>query len=94
MTPPVSAVVEVPESPADPTPEWAQRIENARFRRALLHLHAHGALNETELVNLVGGPRQARSFTLQIDVWLEFLPFQIEVHDVGGAKVYRNVTAR
>jgi sugar/nucleoside kinase (ribokinase family) len=78
-------------SPSEAQPTWALGIENPRFRKALLHLHTHGLLNETELVNLVGGPRQARAFALQLDEWLESLPFRVEVQQVGGAKIYRNV---
>lgn len=91
--PPASTVVEVNSMEADETPEWAQKIDNLRFRKALLHLQTHGLLNETELVNLVGGPRHARSFARQLDDWLEVLPFRVEVNQVGGSKVYRNVGA-
>ncbi|MEY4544279.1 MAG: hypothetical protein RL685_474 [Pseudomonadota bacterium] len=82
------------EAAAPSIPEWAQQIENPRFRKALLHLQAHGRLNETELVNLVGGPRQARMFARQLDGWLELLPFHVEVQQVGENKVYRNVGVR
>jgi hypothetical protein len=87
-----SALAEADAKP--PIPEWALQVENLRFRKALLHLHAHGLLNETELVNIVGGPRQARTFARQLDGWLEILPFQVEVQQVGDNKVYRNVGAR
>jgi hypothetical protein len=91
---PASAVVEVQVPAADETPDWALKVDNVRFRKALLHLQAHGILNETELVNLVGGPRHARSFARQLDEWIELLPFRVEVQQVGGAKVYRNVGSR
>jgi hypothetical protein len=78
----------------DETPEWARSIENLRFRKALLHIYTHGLLNETELVNLVGGPRQARAFARQLDEWLNVLPFRVEVRHVGETKLYRNVGPR
>jgi len=79
---------------ADETPEWARNIENPRFRKALLHIYTHGSLNETELVNIVGGPRHARSFARELDDWLEILPFRVEVQHAGGTKLYRNLGAR
>jgi hypothetical protein len=90
---PDSAVVEVP-APADESPSWALAIENVRFRKALIHINAHGLLNETDLINMVGGPRHARSFARQLDGWLETLPFRVEVQQVGATKVYKNAGVR
>jgi hypothetical protein len=90
---PDSAVVEVP-APADESPSWALAIEDVRFRKALIHINAHGLLNETDLINMVGGPRHARSFARQLDGWLETLPFRVEVQQVGATKVYKNAGVR
>ena len=80
--------------PPEGIPEWAHTITDAQFRKALLHLAAHLSLSETELVNLVGGPRRARMFANELDGWRDTLPFRVESQDVGGAKVYRNVGPR
>ena len=73
----------------DDGPSWAAVIDDRLFRKALVHLERHGQLTESELVNLVGGPRRARQFARESEAWRDLLPFRLEVIDVGGAKVYR-----
>jgi hypothetical protein len=83
------------EPPAAPSvPAWALAIEDPKFRRALMHLEAHGSLGETELVNLVGGARRARAFALALDGWRDVLPFVVETTSTSGSKVYMNAGPR
>lgn len=78
------------ETEAEPDlPSWALGVDSPAFRKALLHLHAHGLLTEVELVNMVGGPRRARRFTRALDGLRSSLPFGVEVADANGSKVYR-----
>jgi hypothetical protein len=88
---PATASTSPASMPAEQLPAWALRIEDRLFRRALLHLEKHGQLGEAELTNLVGGPRRARQFSREIEGWRELLPFRVEVTEVAGSKVYRNV---
>ncbi len=85
---------EQPASSASQGPAWAAAIGDARFVKALLHLEKHGSLNETELVNIVGGARRARRFANELDGWADTLPFVIEVTTAGNTKTYRNRGAK
>ena len=87
------AVAAVAAPPAA-VPEWARAIEDPHFRKALLHLFTHLSLGESELNSLVGGPRRARLFARELETLSETLPFRVEVLEVAGAKIYRNVGAR
>lgn len=78
-----------PPVPADENlPDWAQAIEPPRFARALIHIARHGSLSETELFNIVGGPRQGRKFAREIDNLTNVLPFRVELSVAGTAKTY------
>jgi hypothetical protein len=79
----------MPAAPAVDVPAWALAIGDGLVRQALLHLERHGALDEAELTSLVGGPRRARLFARELDGWRAGLPFQVEVAEAAGAKVYR-----
>lgn len=73
-------------------PSWALAVDDALFRKALLHLQKHGSMNESELTTIVGGPRRARVFATALEGWRATLPFSVEVSSSDGADVYR-VTA-
>ena len=78
-------------APVPELPAWATVTDDDLFRTALLHLERHGLLNESDLTNLVGGPRRARVFARELDGWLPGLPFHIEVSVIEGAKAYKKV---
>lgn len=95
-TPPPMPVVMEPDpatsgsfAAAPELPAWALAIADELFRKALLHIHKHGTLDESELISLVGGPRRARVFTRELDGWRATLPFLVEVSTITGIKVYR-----
>lgn len=92
--PPAAEPRQAAPPPVDDGPSWAAQIEDRLFRKVLLHLERHGQLTESDLVNLVGGPRRARQFARESEGWRDLLPFGLEVIDVGGSKVYRNTGAR
>lgn len=79
-------------APGD-VPTWALSVEDALFRKALLHLHRHGSMNEGELTSLVGGPRRARLFASSLDGWRSLLPFTVDVTSADGSTIYRATTA-
>jgi hypothetical protein len=83
---PVLAAVTT-DAPTPNVPAWAAAIDDPLYRKALLHLETHGSISETELINVLGSPRRARSFAVTIEKWK--LPFAIEVSTIGGVKVYR-----
>ena len=90
------AVTKLPELRTGPVvmtpedvPSWALTVDDALFRKALLHLQRHGSMNEGELTSLVGGPRRARTFASSLESWRGALPFKIEVSGAEGATVYR-----
>lgn len=75
-------------------PDWVRSITDPFFRKALLHLEAHGSLSESELVNIAGGARRARKFGVELEGWRAMLPFHVEMSDVGGTKLYRKMGPR
>lgn len=74
-------------------PAWALAIDDALFRKALLHLHKHGTMNESELTTIVGGPRRARVFAGALEGWKSALPFAVEVSSGDGVETYRVAAA-
>jgi hypothetical protein len=52
------------------------------------HLEKHGAIVETELVQMLGSSRKARSFSLKFEEFTAKVPFTVQVENVASGKRY------
>ncbi|MFN7899447.1 MAG: BREX-6 system phosphatase PglZ, partial [Synechococcaceae cyanobacterium] len=58
------------------------------IRRLFAHLASHGAITEPEVAAMLGSPRAARRFALQVDELASRAPFSVRVVVVGEVKRY------
>ncbi len=68
--------------------EWLDELPDAGIRQLFLHLAEHGAVTESEAVNMLGSPRAARRFDLQFDKLAAKAPFNVRIDVVAGVKRY------
>lgn len=71
-----------------PRPAWLDAIADPLHRRALQHLDENGALDETVLRNLLGGPRKARLFHEAWPALQLAIPFEVAVDDTPAGRSY------
>ncbi|MBP9202684.1 MAG: BREX-6 system phosphatase PglZ [Kofleriaceae bacterium] len=57
-------------------------------REVFRHLADHGSINEEEATRLLGGPRQFRAFSRDLDTYRVQAPFGIRVEVTTGTKCY------
>jgi hypothetical protein len=70
-------------------PEWLVDLsEDEKIRQLFAHLAAHGAITEPEVAAMLGSPRAARRFSVQVDDLASRAPFSVRVVVVGEVKRY------
>ena len=69
------------------TAGWLERLPEGP-RRLFLHLSVHGAVTEPEAAAILGGPRELRRFSGQLEEHSRVAPFVVRVQVVGGVKRY------
>ena len=69
------------------TAGWLERLPEGP-RRLFAHLSAHGAVTEPEAAAILGGPRELRRFSGQLEEHSRVAPFVVRVQVVGGVKRY------
>lgn len=70
-------------------PQWLEDLsEDGKIRQLFAHLAAHGAITEPEVAAMLGSPRAARRFALQVDGLASRAPFSVRVVVVGEVKRY------
>jgi hypothetical protein len=70
-------------------PQWLVDLsEDEKIRQLFAHLAAHGAITEPEVAAMLGSPRAARRFALQVDDLASRAPFSVRVVVVGEVKRY------
>lgn len=79
----VEPVVEVVSDRA-----WLQELPDAGARQVFEHLALHGAIDEGEAANMLGGPRQARRFARQFEALAALAPFRVRIDFSAGIKRY------
>ena len=99
----VSAMANTPQSAEDRTdaslpaapasegemPPWLMALsDDERIRQLFAHLAAHGAITEPEVAAMLGSPRAARRFSLQVDDLASRAPFSVRIAVVGDVKRY------
>ncbi len=90
-----SEVMEQAPTPATTTlqdsamPQWLVDLsEDEKIRQLFAHLAAHGAITEPEVAAMLGSPRAARRFSVQVDDLASRAPFSVRVVVVGEVKRY------
>jgi hypothetical protein len=68
-------------------PTWLDKLP-AGVREVFRHLADHGTINEEEATRLLGGPRQFRAFSRDLDTYRVQAPFGIRVEVSTGTKCY------
>nr|HPH69563.1 BREX-6 system phosphatase PglZ [Kofleriaceae bacterium] len=79
-----SAVGKVPRSVPPP---WLEQLP-AGVRDVFRQLADHGSINEEEATRLLGGPRQFRAFSRDLDTYRVQAPFGIRIEVTTGTKCY------
>jgi hypothetical protein len=70
-------------------PTWLLALsDDEKIRQLFAHLATHGAITEPEVAAMLGSPRAARRFSLQIDELASRAPFSVRVAVVGDVKRY------
>ncbi len=78
-----------PVAPGSDVPAWLMALsENERIRQLFAHLAVHGVITEQEVAAMLGSPRAARRFALQVDDLASRAPFSVRVVVVGEVKRY------
>jgi PglZ domain len=79
----------------DPSPqptrgnlEWHDRIEDENIRQVFLHLQQHDSITETELIQMLGNPRNARKFAMDFETHLKQVPFSVRIETTASGKRY------
>ena len=76
-------------TPESAMPQWLEDLsDDIKIRQLFSHLAAHGAITEPEVAAMLGSPRAARRFALQVDALASRAPFSVRVVVVGEVKRY------
>lgn len=76
-----------PSAPPPP-PTWSDAIADEGIRKVFVHIEKHGVITESEVTALLGSPRAFRRFSLEFDLHLAKLPFNVRVESGEGGKRY------
>ena len=72
---------------------WLHEIADAGHRRALGHIAEHGAINESELQQLLGHARAVRRFARAFDGYQALAPFTMSIESTGMGRTYRRISS-
>ena len=67
---------------------WQDNFDDPVIVKVFEHLEKHGAIVETELVQMLGSSRKARSFSLKFEEFTAKVPFTVQVENVASGKRY------
>jgi hypothetical protein len=71
------------------SPPWLETLsEDEKIRQLFAHLESYGAITEPEVAAMLGSPRAARRFSVQVDDLASRAPFSVRVVVVGEVKRY------
>jgi hypothetical protein len=78
--------------PATPKAErsnaWLDALPEGGVRGVFAHLAAHGTATEPEVIQMLGGARQARRFSLEFERYAQLAPFRVRIESSAGVKRY------
>lgn len=84
---PAAAAESAPDT-APSADDWEAAIENEGARQIFVHIQRHGSITETEIIQMLGTPRQARRFARDLETFLSRVPFAVRVESTGSGKRY------
>jgi hypothetical protein len=67
---------------------WQDNFDDPAIVKVFEHLEKHGAIVETELVQMLGSSRKARSFSLKLEEFTAKVPFTVQAENVPSGKRY------
>jgi predicted RNA-binding Zn ribbon-like protein len=68
---------------------WLETIsDDGKIRQLFAHLDAYGAITDPEVAAMLGSPRAARRFSVQVDELATRAPFSVRIVVVGDIKRY------
>lgn len=78
-----------PEPPSVPpvAPSWLDGLPDG-VQKVFRHLAEHGSINEIEATALLGGARQFRNFSLNLDDYRRRAPFAVRIDMSAGIKTF------
>lgn len=78
-----------PSNPPPPAvaPSWLDGLPE-NVQKVFRHLAEHGSINEIEATRLLGGARQFRNFSLNLDDYRKLAPFAVRVDMSAGIKTF------
>lgn len=76
-----------PPKPDQDLPAWLRALPDPD-RYVFQHLVDHGSINETEATKMLGGARQFRRFSVQLEEHLARVPFKVRIEMSGDIKCY------
>jgi PglZ domain len=68
--------------------DWQSGFDDPAIRDVFMHLQNHGALTESELINMLGSPRSARRFARDFQLLVKLVPFSVHVETNSSGKRY------
>lgn len=73
---------------AGPNLDWQERFEDVGLRQIFIHIQQHGSINEAELNQMLGSPRQVRRFSMEFEEHLKLVPFSVRIETTASGKRY------
>jgi hypothetical protein len=67
---------------------WLLTYDDPGIRRVFAHIEKHLAINEPEVIAMLGSPRAMRKFSLQFEALAERAPFVVRIDFAAGTKRY------
>lgn len=68
--------------------EWLEEFDNEGVRKVFGHIQRFGGIDETDATEMLGGPRQFRSFSRRFDDYASRAPFAVHIDTSSGQKRY------
>ncbi|ELS34129.1 MULTISPECIES: BREX-6 system phosphatase PglZ [Pseudanabaena] len=84
----IDMVIIEPVASLSTSDRWQDNFDDPAIIKVFEHLEKHGAIVETELVQMLGSSRKARSFSLKFEEFVKQIPFGVQVENVASGKRY------
>jgi hypothetical protein len=69
-------------------PHWSVSFAENQHQPLLNHIDQFGCITEAEVIQMLGSPRAARSFTIKLEQYSKLLPFDIKVQPSPSGSRY------